>query len=165
MDGRQTVKDWLYGVLGISVGVLVLAAFMLAANAHDEDAPPSTSLLVCGGTLPVSSLRSNHDAPCYSYDIGATEIQEGDYLGHRTDDEFRHVYFQRGDPACIFTARRGSNPEGAVWLHDVAGGRDCNASTPDGQCAYIAEGWAVYGVTGGSCSEAGVPICTGIYCI
>ena len=161
------MKDWvtdvMLGVFGLLAGAAVLGLIVLAASgarAHDEDAPPSTSVLVCGGTLPVSSLRSNHDAPCYSYDIGATEKADADYLGHRTDDEFRHVYYQSGDPSCVFTAGRSGER-----LVDIAGGRDCNADTPDSQCAYIAEGWAIYGVTGGSCSEAGVPICTGIYCI
>ena len=76
-----------------------------------------------------------------------------------------------GDPACVFTARvRYPNPDEPSWartrvLSDVAGGRECNASTQDSQCAYIAQGYSILAVTGQSCSQAGVPLCQGPFCI
>ena len=154
---------FVYVLAGISILMLALIGVVHLARA--DDAPPSTKVSICGGTLPVSSLKSNHDGPCYTYTVSATQLQSADYLGHRDDDEFRHIYFEGGDPACLFTARRHVNPEGSVWLTDISGGRDCNDDTPDTQCGYIAEGFAIYAVTGMSCSTAAVPICQGPFCI
>ena len=115
--------------------------------------PPSTTLKICGGDLPSQSVLGSHDAPCYTYDLGATDTAAPDYLGHANDDEFKHVYYVSGDPACV-----GTGPP-------IGSGRDCNAdSGPDGQCGYFAEGFHVYGLTGGSCSQHGVGLCSGPFC-
>ena len=142
----------------------VIAALAFVAEAFADDAPPQTEVRICGGTLPATSLLSNHDAPCYEYTITATDRAHPGLLNHNTDDEFRHVYYLGGDPACIFTADYHHETGGFLVDHQD-GGRDCNASTPNGQCAYIAQGYAIFAVTGQSCSQASVPICTGLYCI
>ena len=153
--------------------ILVAAAFtFIGINlAMGDDSPPQTEVRICDGTLPATSLLSNHDASCYDYTINAVEAQAGDILNHNDDDTYRHVYFHDGDPACIFTARvHYTNPDDPSWarhryLTEVSGGRECNASTPNGQCAYISSGYAILGVTGQSCSQAGIPSCTGPFCI
>ena len=115
--------------------------------------PPSTDLEICGGDLPSQSVRGSHDAPCHTYSVGATDKAAPDYLGHNNDDEFRHVYYLGGDPACV-----GTGPP-------IGSGRDCNAGEgDDGQCAYIAQGYHIYALTGGSCSQHGVPLCSGLFC-
>lgn len=117
--------------------------------------PPSTTLKVCRGTLPSTSVLGNADADpgCLTYEVGATDRRTPDLLSHDDADTFRHVYWQSGDPACVGTGK------------PLGSGRDCSVdSRPEGQCAYVAEGYALYAVTGGSCSEAGVGLCSGPFC-
>ena len=142
--------------------VLMLASGPLWADGD----PPATQVRICTGTLPATSLLSNHDAACHDYTIASTDTRHAGYLAHNDDDTFRHVYFRGGDPACIFTGQYHHATAASVfYVTDQGGGRDCNAGTPDGQCAYIAEGWAIFAVTGQSCSQADVPVCTGPFCI
>ena len=118
-----------------------------------DAAPPQTTVKVCEGTLPATSLLGHHDAPCPTFVISAQDAAAPDYLGHAADDTFRHVYRISGDPACVGTGK------------PLGSGRDCTVdSAPEGQCAYIAQGFGIYAVTGGSCSEKGVPLCGGIFC-
>lgn len=115
-------------------------------------APPSTRLMVCGGSLPSTSLRDNADGSgCHTYDVGATDPAKPDVLSHNDNDEFRHVYRVSGDPACV-----GTGPP-------MGSGRDCAPGGPD-QCGYISEGFTVLALTGGSCSEHGIGLCTGLFC-
>ena len=117
--------------------------------------PPSTTLKVCRGDLPATSVLGNADASpgCLTYEVGATDRNAPDVLAHNDDDTFRHVYWQAGDPACVGTGK------------PLASGRDCNAdSRPEGQCAYVAQGYELTATTGGSCSEAGVGLCQGLWC-
>ena len=115
--------------------------------------PPSTTLKVCGGTLPSTSVLGDHDAPCHTYEVSSTDPGAPDLLNSDDDDEFRHVYWMAGDPACVGTGK------------PLASGRDCG---PDdgaaGQCAYISEGFAIYALTGASCSQHGVGLCSGPFC-
>ena len=152
---------------------LLLAGVMLGFIAHTvmaDDSPPQTEVRICDGTLPATSLESNHDASCYGYTINATEKLAADVLNHNDNDTFRHVYYKSGDPACVFTGNvHYTNPDDPSWarhraLSNIAGGRDCNAGTPDGQCAYIAQGYTILATTGGSCSQVDVPICQGLFC-
>ena len=118
-----------------------------------DAAPPSTSLLICEGTLPSTSLADHHDAPCHPFTVSATDRHRPDYLGSNADDTFRHVYFRSGDPACVGTGL------------PLTSGRDCTAGLGnDGQCGYISQGFHIYAVTGQSCSEAGVGLCEGPFC-
>ena len=118
-----------------------------------DAAPPSTTVKVCRGALPSTSLIGNADAGgCITYDVGAVDRSAPDLLNSNDDDTFRHVYWLSGDPACVGTGK------------PLTSGRDCSRDSPDGQCAYIAEGYALYAVTGGSCSEAGVGLCSGPFC-
>ena len=131
------------------------------------DDAPSTRLKVCSGPLPSLSLRDNAEGGCHDYTVSyphGVHDEPGflpDYLNSRDDDTFRHVYFEGGSPACVFTGKRLTRSAGRI--SNVDGGRDCNAGGPQ-QCAYIAQGYQIYAVTGKSCSEAGVPICGGLFC-
>ena len=117
-----------------------------------DAAPPETRVNVCAGALPSTSIIGNADAGgCRLYDVSSTDPAAPDYLGHSNDDTFRHVYFVSGDAACIGTGK------------PLGSGRDCGPGGPE-QCAYISEGYAVYGVTGGSCGEHGVSLCGGPFC-
>ena len=162
---------WKHRAKWVAIAVVVVGALALAVQAVADDDPPKTSLTVCTGTLPATSLLSDHDGACYDYDVSATEKLSADLLNHEDDDTFRHVYWREGDPACVFTARvRYPNPDQPSWartrlLSDVSGGRECNRQTRDGQCAYIAQGYSILAVTGASCSQAGVPLCGGPFCI
>ena len=121
-------------------------------QALNDAAPPETRVNVCAGALPSTSLVGNADAGgCRLRDVSSTDPAAPDYLGHDNDDTFRHVYFVSGDAACIGTG----TPLGS--------GRDCGPGGPE-QCAYISEGYAVYAVTGGSCGEHGVGLCSGPFC-
>lgn len=150
--------------------LLALAAALSLGEARADDDPPSTKLRICTGTLPATSLLSDHDGACHDYTVSAQGRLAADLLNHDDDDTFRHVYFRSGDPACVFTASiRYPNPDQPSWARtrvesNIAGGRDCSASTPDGQCSYIAQGYAILAVTGGSCSQHGIPLCTGLFC-
>ena len=163
--------DFLPVVIGtcMVLGALGLLAVSKAAFADDD--PPQTELRICGGALPATSLLSNHDGSCFDYTVSAVETYAGDLLNNGDDDAYRHVYYRGGDPACVFTARvHYPNPDEPSWkqtrlLSQVAGGRECNAGTPNGQCAYISSGYSILAVTGQSCSQAGVPICTGPFCV
>ena len=125
--------------LGFLVAVLAALVLVWAGAgrvlAHDD--PPQTELRICGGTLPATSLLSNHDASCFDYTVGAVSTYGADLLNNGDDDTYRHVYFRGGDPACVFTARvHFPNPDEPSWkqtrlLSNVAGGRECNASTPN----------------------------------
>ena len=117
-----------------------------------DSEPPSTRLLVCGGSLPATSLRDNADGSgCHVYDVGSTDRRAPDLLNRNDDDEFRHVYYESGDPACVGTGK------------PVESGRDCGPGEPQ-QCAYISEGFSIYAVTGGSCSQHTIGLCTGPFC-
>ena len=172
---RDEAYAWLYHARqwgkGIVIALLAVACLLIAWHVAASAPPPQTTLKVCTGTLPATSLLSNHDGSCHTYDVSATEKLAADLLNHEDDDTFRHVYYRGGDPACVFTARISyPNPDEPSWArtrieHDVSGGRECNAHTPDGQCAYIATGYSILAITGASCSEAGVPLCGGPFCI
>ena len=143
-------------VEGSIVGVLPLPAL--------EDAePPSTTLQVCSGGLPSLSLLGSAQNGCHSVDVSATEVASADQILY-FPQSFSHVFrdgSSAGDPACIFTAQPGDHP-GEVQVGTASGGRDCRPE--DHQCAYIAQGWHTWAVTGQSCMEAGVPACTGPFC-
>ena len=137
--------------------LFLFATLMLFAfPTYADDDPPKTKARICDGPLPSLSLDGSAEDGCYGYDITATGLEHPDYLTHEDDGTFRHVYFNSGDPACIFTA----DPHGNGVKH-VSGGRDIN---PDERVAYIAEGWHIYGISGKSCSEAGIPLCSGLFC-
>ena len=121
--------------------------------------PPSTTLQVCSGGLPSLSLLSSAQNGCHSVDVSATEVASADQILY-FPQSFSHVYRTSGDPACVFTAPAVDRPGD---LHGATGGRDCRPE--DSQCAYIAEGYHTYAVTGQSCMEAGVPACTGPLCV
>ena len=119
-----------------------------------DAAPPSTTLKVCRGDLPSLSVLGNADVGCLTYEVGSTDAAHPDLLSHDDADTFRHVYRVSGDPACVGTGK------------PLGSGRDCTVdSAPEGQCAYIAQGYGVYAVTGGSCSQHGVGLCSGPFCI
>ena len=127
-----------------------------------EDAePPSTTLQVCEGGLPSLSLLGSAQDGCHSVDVSATSVASADQILYASQS-FSHVYRQGGDPACIFTAQRGDHP-GEIVAGTATGGRDCRPE--DTQCAYIAEGYYTFAVTGQSCQEAGVPECGGPLCV
>ena len=156
------------GPVGIIAVAVVLTQLMILVSTlvMGADDPPSTELRICGGTLPATSLLSDHDAACYDYTVSSVDTQGADLLNSNDDDTYRHVYYRGGDPSCVFTARLHHSPDhDQRFLTEVSGGRDCNASTPNGQCAYISSGYSVFAVTGQSCSQAGVPLCTGPFCI
>ena len=117
-----------------------------------DAAPPSTTLMVCRGNLPSLSVRSASNGGCVSYEVSSTDRSAPDLLNRNDDDQFRHVYWMGGDPACVGTGK------------PIASGRDCAASDPDGQCAYVSEGYSIFALTGGSCSEHGVGLCEGPFC-
>lgn len=126
---------------------------MADALALNDAAPPSTTLKVCRGDLPSQSVLGSADVGCLTYEVGSTDAAHPDLLSHDDADTFRHVYRVSGDPACVGTGK------------PLGSGRDCTVdSAPEGQCAYIAEGYGVYAVTGGSCSQHGVGLCSGPFC-
>ena len=120
-------------------------------GALEDDAPPSTTIKACRGPLP--SLSTEHGAQdgCVTYVVSATSKAAPDYLSQGDDNTFRHFYHDGGAPACLGTGTK------AAW----GGGRDLNAQQ---DAAYIAQGYHVYAITGGSCSEAGVGLCVGPFC-
>ena len=154
---KTKLPRWLWP-LAIAAVLIVLAVVAQAVLADDD--PPQTGVVVYNGPLPGESLPSNH-ANAHHYAVTATDKARGDLLNHNDDDTFRHVWYAGGDPACIYTAnlRVGSGD-----VYGISGGRDCHEHTPSGQCAYISEGWTIFAITGQSCSEAGVPLCTGPFC-
>ena len=117
-----------------------------------DSEPPSTTLMVCRGNLPSLSVRSASNGGCVNYDVSATDKAKPDLLNQDDDDQFRHVYWMSGDPACVGTGK------------PIGSGRDCTSDSPDGQCAYISEGFSIFAVTGSSCSEAGIGLCQGPFC-
>ena len=149
-DPIDTVLTW-----GCAI-VLAFALALMAFNAAADDNPPKTRVHICDGPLPSLSLDCGAEGGCQDYDVNAASMAHPDYLNHKDDDTFRHVYWRNGDPACVFTA----DPNGDGVKH-VSGGRDLNERE---RVAYIAEGWHIYAVTGQSCSEAGVPLCGGLFC-
>ena len=116
-----------------------------------DDSPPKTTLTVCSGGLPSLSVRDNAQGGCHSVDVTATDVESADKILYEPQS-FSHVYMSGGDPCCIFTGTRNA-PDG---------GRDCRPE--DSQCAYIAEGYVTWAVTGKSCQELGVPECGGLFC-
>ena len=140
-------------LVAMLVFLLALAGFVATAWADDD--PPRTTVLVCTGGLPSLSLRDAAQNGCHSVDISATEVDTADAVSYEAQ-AYTHIYRVAGDPACLFT--RDHPPHGPA-----GGGRDCRPE--DTQCAYISWGWQIYGVTGQSCMEAGVPECTGPFCI
>ena len=52
--------DWMGWPLAIAVTAVLLAGMVLAPLALADDASPQTELRICGGTLPATSLLSNH---------------------------------------------------------------------------------------------------------
>ena len=154
MPRLETFLAWALGC------VLVLFLAGLGVKLFADDDPPHTHLQICDGNLPSLSLHSASNEGCWDVTVNATDPARPDYLNREDDASFRHVYHVEGDQACVFTA----NPDGSHGaVKDVSGGRDCSGGGYS-QCSYIAEGWHVYAVTGKSCSEAGVPLCGGLFC-
>ena len=140
--------------LNVLVHVAVLAALMACNRpAWADEPPPSTNLLSCRGPIPSLSLRGNAQDGCVTFDVGSIDADEPDHLDKLDRTAFRHFYFIHGDAACLGT---GS---------PMTSGRDCSVDDlPSGQCAYVAPNFDVYAVTGGSCSQHGVPLCDGPFC-
>ena len=125
---------------------------VVGPDAIGDAAPPSTRIMICGGSLPATSVRDNADGSgCHIYDVGSTDRANPDLLNRNDDDEFRHGYYISGDPACVGTGK------------PVQSGRDCGPGEAE-QCLYVAEGFSIYAVSGGSCSEHAIGLCEGIFC-
>lgn len=148
-------------IVVVPAALFYLAALVVHAVFADDD-PPKTTLTQCSGSLPSLSLLGNSD--CSEVVITATETHRAQLIGY-WPQEFSHEFYHAGDPACVFTAK-------AVWRHGlptwpapgtIASGRDCRPGLT--QCAFIAEGYATFAVTGQSCTEAGIPLCGGPFCV
>lgn len=150
-------KTFLAAMLLLAPLVVIAAIDHEAIPNFNVDAtPPSTVVQVCSGPLPSLSLIGTAQNGCTLYTISSTDRQKPDYLDTDDWNTFRHVYYVSGDPACIGTGK------------PLGSGRDCGPNqhlVHQGQSAYIAQGWALYGVTGGSCSEYDVPLCQGPFCV
>ena len=134
----------------------VVYGSLLYSLAYADDPPPSTTLQSCRGPLPSLSLRDNAQDGCVSFDVGATDPDDPDHLAKGGKNTYRHVYFVSGDAACVGTLDKGGR---------LDSGRDCSADDePSGQCAFIAQGYELFAVTDGSCSQHGVTPCEGFFC-
>ena len=156
---KNETKAFIWKVLFIVVflwGAIMLYIWS-AGKVRADDDPPKTSISICGGGLPSLSLRDAAQDGCKSYDITATDPEHPDYLEF-DQTAFRHIYYVSGDPACVGT---GSYPLKGKF----DSGRDITTDPAESpQKAYVAWGFAVYGITGKSCSEAGVSMCQGGFC-
>ena len=149
--------------LAVIVAVLVVAS-LVSHYVKADDAPPQTILLECLGPTPLNSVEHSCENGENTYQVNATGIHDPgappDYLSTESEGSFRHFYWKGGDRACLFTA---SIRPGAGMPFDIGGGRDMGPESAH-HAAYIAEGWHVFATTGGSCSQVGVGLCSGIFC-
>ena len=149
--------------LAVIVAVLVVAS-LVSHYVKADDAPPKSTLKVCGGPLPSLSLDGGAEGGCFTYDVSATSIHDPgappDHLAHDDEDEYRHIYFVEGDPACVMT---GYLHRGARFPYALGSGRDLNRSSQE-HVAYVAQGYGIFATTGASCSEIGVSLCRGGFC-
>ena len=136
--------------------IAILVAIWLAASlavSYADDDPPKTTLTICDGGLPSTSLLGSAQGGCHSVDVTATDPLHFAQIAYQAQS-FMHIYRDAGDPACIYTKDSRGRPDA---------GRDCRPETH--QCAFIAMGWHTYAITGQSCMEAGIPECGGGFCI
>ena len=141
-------------ILAIAGFVLGWVLFLVGTAVKADDSPPSTRLEVCRGSLPSLSVEHSAQYGCVPYTVTSIDPANPDHLVKNDDwNNFRHVYFKGGDPACVGTLKNGR----------LDSGRDADVGG-DSQVAYIVEGFGLYAVTGGSCSEHKVPQCGGPFC-
>ena len=155
MDRLKTL--WRSGNLGkfLLAIVAMLLLFVLVTGfqaAFADDDPPKTTLDICDGGLPSTSLLGSAQGGCHSVDVTATDPLHFAQIAYQAQS-FMHVYRERGDPACIYTKDSRGRPDA---------GRDCRPENH--QCAFIAMGWHTYAITGQSCQQAGIPECQGAFC-
>ena len=137
---------------GLGICLLLIIGLMVA---YADEPPPQTTIKVCGGPLPSLSLDGGAESGCLDIHINETDPTHPQYIGH-CQTCFRHIYYEAGDDACVGT--------GPYPIHGRFGsGRDLNRNDTQ-HVAYIAEGWAVFGVTGQGCDEAGIGNCHGDFC-
>ena len=158
---KNETKAFIWKVLFIVVflwGAIMLYIWS-AGKVRADDDPPQSTLTICTGGLPINSLLGSAQGGCHDVEITSTTIEDARLIGYEPQ-AFSHEYYVSGDPGCIFTAEPKTmntpKPETA------SGGRDFRPH--DSQVAYIAEGWHTYAITGQSCTQAGIPLCGGIYC-
>ena len=132
---------------------------LLGAHQADYDRPPTH--------LHVRYSAASYGVP---YTAGADVVPPGASLADAVQvggesADFRW-FFHAGEAvqgpnptACVFTADRGADGR----LTNIGGGRNCGGG-PSEQCAYIAEGYHVFAVSGLSCTALGVPLCGGLFC-
>ena len=144
--GHWLRRNWLWLAFMLAIGVGI------GGSAFADDDPPKTTLTICDGGLPSTSLLGSAQGGCHSVDVTGVEVEHAPQIAYQPQS-FMHVYRDAGDPACVFTRDSRGNP---------GGGRDCRPE--DHQCAFIAMGWHVFAVTGQSCLQAGVAQCTGPFC-
>ena len=142
--------------------IAILIAIWLAANgltqAFADDDPPQTAINICSGGLPSLSTEGSAQDGCHIDAVTAVHPAHAPRIAYFAQS-FSHYYWHEGDQACIFTR------DGPGHDHGRPGsGRDCRPGTTDQQCAYIGEGWPVFAITGQSCTEAGIPLCGGLWC-
>lgn len=87
------------------------------------------------------------------FDVQHATVQETPDVQHATliDDDtagWRHVYWQSGPAACVFTARMDEDGH----LREVAGGRDCGPNDAGARCAFIEQGYPVFAASGRTCT-------------
>ena len=90
-------------------------------------------------------------------------MQETPDVQHATvvDDDtggWRHVYWESGPQACVFTARMDESHH----LTEIGGGRECGPDRGAGRCAFIGQGYTVFAASGGACPAFRVAGCSGI---
>ena len=157
---KEICTEVLEGFMGlpkggrILIGVVVLVLLLLgSAKVFADDDPPKTTLTICDGGLPSTSLLGSAQGGCHSVDVTATDPLHFAQIAYQAQS-FMHIYRTSGDPACIYTKDSRGRPDA---------GRDCRPE--DHQCAFIAMGWHTYAITGQSCQQAGIAECEGLYCI
>lgn len=155
-------------LVSICILIVLWAAAVVFSTTWADDDPPKTTLTECAGSLPSLSLLGNSD--CHDVVITATDPADAQLIGY-WPHSFSHEYYVSGDPACVFTAK----PRHDLKTHirdgirmvpvpdTVEGGRNCRPGVT--QCAYISEGYYTFAITGQDCTEAGVGVCGGPWCV
>ena len=122
-----------------------------------------------GGSLPSTSGdgETAGDAGATEEDTIQVHPTEEWHDRHRAtviaahNDVFRHLIHESGPAGCVLTGELRT--VGGAVLHS-GGGRECPRGPADRRCGYIAEGYTVFALAGGSCASFGVPPCTGPFC-
>ena len=150
-----------------------LAVAVLLAAGFACDPAPAVSIQTDGSAEPMRLSWTSGSLPSLSGDgetggddaRGSDEVQvspTGDPhpvpVAH--DINFRHIVHEGGPAGCVYTA--SPQPDGT--LRGAGGGRECPMNDKDWRCGYIAEGWDVYALAGGSCAAFGIEVCEGPFC-